>query len=1086
MKKLIFGFLMSATAVTCGAITPLWLRDIKISPDGTQIAFTYKGDIYTVPSAGGTATRLTTLPSYETSPVWSPDGKSIAFASDRHGNLDVFIMPVTGGTATRLTSNSSAEVPETFTNDGKSVVYSGHIQDPAQSIQFPSSRLTELYQVPVKGGKSTLVTAAVALYPSYSPDGTWMVYEDYKGMEDVWRKHHTSSVTHDIWKYDTKTGKYDKLISHPGEDRNPVIAPDGKTIYFLSERDGKSMNLFRTTVDNPSVITPLTKFTTHPVRFLSQAKNGTLAFGYDGEIYTMKPDGKPTKVNIDVVVDETPNIDRISVFPRSGSISPDGKQIAFISRGDVFVASTDYSSLKQISNTPEGESNVSWSPDGKTLIYESERDGHWNLYTAEIANDTDPNFSNATIINEKPLFSPKDKTERNFAAYSPDGKSLGFMQDRTKIMIMDLKTKKVRQLTDGSTVTRRTSGVPFYWSPDSKWILTEGVDKKHDPYSDILIFNVATGDKINLTGSGYTDSNPRWVLDGNAIAFQSERYGMRSHASWGSQDDVMIVFLNREAFDEFTLNEEDHALLKEAKKKAKKDDSKKEDSNKDSKDKKNVAKEDSKKVKDIVVEPRGLDRRTLRLTPISGRISDFMITKDGENLYYILASNGDGKSDLWKTDLIKGDNKQVSRNVGMGGMEMDKDGKIYILGRTTKRLNPTNDRLTNISTNGTQMVDRDAERNYMFDYVKVQEGKRFYTPEMHGVNWDAMTESYRKFLPHINNNYDFAEMLSELLGELNVSHTGGRYTHSVPAEADRTASLGLLYDMTYNGKGLKVDEVIEGGPFDRASSKVVPGCIVEKINGVEIGADEDFIPAMNNIAGKKTLVSIYNPANGTRWDEVVKPIAAGALNNLLYDRWVASRAAEVDRLSNGRLGYVHIKSMNDGSFRPMYSDVLGKYNDREGIVIDIRHNGGGRLHEDIEVFFSGKKYLTQVVRGQETCDMPSRRWNKPSIMLTAEACYSNAHGSPWVYKHTGIGKIVGAPVPGTMTSVNWVTMQDPSMVFGIPVVGYRTAEGNYLENTQLEPDVLVLTNPGDVNAGVDKQLEAAVKTLLDDIDSAKK
>ncbi|MDE5572493.1 MAG: peptidase S41, partial [Muribaculaceae bacterium] len=232
--------------------------------------------------------------------------------------------------------------------------------------------------------------------------------------------------------------------------------------------------------------------------------------------------------------------------------------------------------------------------------------------------------------------------------------------------------------------------------------------------------------------------------------------------------------------------------------------------------------------------------------------------------------------------------------------------------------------------------------------------------------------------------------------------------------------------------------------------------------------------------------SIYNPANGERWVETIKPITAAKMNSIMYDRWVESRAAEVDRLSNGRLGYVHIKSMDDGSFRPMYSDVLGKYNDREGIVIDIRHNGGGRLHEDLEVFFSGKKYLTQVVRGQETCDMPSRRWNKPSIMLQSEACYSNAHGSPWVYKTTGIGKLVGAPVPGTMTSVNWVTMQDPTMVFGIPVVGYLTAEGNYLENTQLEPDVLVLPNPADVNAGVDKQLEAAVETLLKDIDAQKK
>ncbi|MCM1297687.1 MAG: S41 family peptidase, partial [Muribaculaceae bacterium] len=220
-------------------------------------------------------------------------------------------------------------------------------------------------------------------------------------------------------------------------------------------------------------------------------------------------------------------------------------------------------------------------------------------------------------------------------------------------------------------------------------------------------------------------------------------------------------------------------------------------------------------------------------------------------------------------------------------------------------------------------------------------------------------------------------------------------------------------------------------------------------------------------------------------DEVVKPVSTSSVNKLLYDRWVEKRAADVDRWSNGRLGYVHIESMNDKSFRPIYADILGKYNNREGIVIDIRYNGGGRMHEDIEVLFTGKKYLTQVVRGQETCDMPSRRWNKPSIMVQCEACYSNAHGTPWVYKTMGIGKLVGMPVPGTMTSVNWVTMQDPTMVFGIPVVGYRTAEGYYLENHQLEPDVKVLANPADVINGEDLQLKAAVETLLKDIDSKK-
>lgn len=247
----------------------------------------------------------------------------------------------------------------------------------------------------------------------------------------------------------------------------------------------------------------------------------------------------------------------------------------------------------------------------------------------------------------------------------------------------------------------------------------------------------------------------------------------------------------------------------------------------------------------------------------------------------------------------------------------------------------------------------------------------------------------------------------------------------------------------------------------------------------------DYFPLLNKKAGKKVLISLYRPAEKKHWEEVVIPISRSRWNDLLYKRWVKQRAAEVDRLSGGRLGYVHIESMGDPSFRSVYSDILGKYNEREGIVIDTRFNGGGRLHEDIEVLFSGEKYFTQVVRGKEACDMPSRRWNKPSVMLIGEANYSNAHGTPWVYKHKDIGKLVGMPVPGTMTSVSWETLQDPSLVFGIPIVGYRLADGSYLENQQLEPDVKIMNQPDIIVKGRDEQLEKAVQVLLEELDRKK-
>ena len=929
--------------------------------------------------------------------------------------------------------------------------------------------------------------------------GSNFLYQDRKGFEDEWRKHHTSSIARDIWLYDTQTGEHTNLTNRDGEDRNPVYAPDGKSVYFLSERNGGSFNVYSFPLNAPQQVKPVTTFRTHPVRFLSVSDKGTLCYAYDGELYTQLPNSRPQKVKVELVRDDDKDIAsfRFSQGATSACVSPDGKQVAFIVRGDVFVTSTDYPTTKQITNTPAGESGLSFAPDNRTLVYASERTGNWQLYMAKITRKEDPNFPNATLIEEEVLL-PSKTVERRYPQYSPDGKEIAFIEDRNRLMVLNLETKKVRQVTDGSTWYNTGGGFDYEWSPDGKWFTLEFIGNRHDPYSDIGIVSAQGGAITNLTNSGYMSGSSRWVLDGNAVLFQTERYGMRAHASWGSQQDVMLVFLNQDAYDRYRLSKEDFELLKEFEKEQKKakekDEKKKNEKKKDAgKDKKKdgdkdgdngKSDKDKESKKEIVVELKGIEDRIVRLTPNSSDLGSAIVSKDGENLYYFSAF--EGGYDLWKMNLREKETKRLHKlNTGWVSLSMDKDGNIFLLGsRNMQKMDAKSDALKPISYQAEMKMDLAAEREAMFDHVYKQQQKRFYNLNMHGVNWDEMSAAYRKFLPHIDNNYDFAELLSEWLGELNVSHTGGRYFAN--GKGDVTSNLGLLFDWEYRGKGMRIAEVIEKGPFDHSRTKVKEGCIIEKINGQEISQENDITVLLNNKAGKKTLISLYDPQSKERWEEVVMPISGGRLNGLLYNRWVKQRAAEVEKWSNGRLGYVHIQSMGDGSFRTVYSDILGKYNNCEGIVIDTRFNGGGRLHEDIEILFSGQKYFTQVVRGREACDMPSRRWNKPSIMLQCEANYSNAHGTPWVYKHRNIGKLVGMPVPGTMTSVSWETLQDPSLVFGIPIVGYRLADGSYLENSQLEPDIKVANSPETVVKGEDIQLKAAVDELLKEIDSKKK
>ena len=941
MKKLItcLSFALAAVSVGYAAVTPLWMRDARISPDGSEIVFCYKGDIYKVSAQGGTAVQLTTQASYEANPVWSPDGEQIAFASDRNGNFDLFIMSADGGAARRLTYHSASEIPSTFTPDGKYVLFSASIQDPATSALFPTSAMTELYRVPVEGGNTEQVLGTPAEWVCFDKAGSNFLYQDRKGFEDEWRKHHTSSIARDIWLYDTQTGEHTNLTNRNGEDRNPVYAPDGKSVYFLSERNGGSFNVYSFPLNAPQQVKPVTTFRTHPVRFLSVSDKGTLCYAYDGELYTQLPNSRPQKVKVELVRDDDKDIAsfRFSQGATSACVSPDGKQVAFIVRGDVFVTSTNYPTTKQITNTPAGESGLSFAPDNRTLVYASERTGNWQLYMAKIIRKEDPNFPNATLIEEEVLL-PSKTVERRYPQYSPDGKEIAFIEDRNRLMVLNLETKKVRQVTDGSTWYNTGGGFDYEWSPDGKWFTLEFIGNRHDPYSDIGIVSAQGGAITNLTNSGYMSGSPRWVLDGNAVLFQTERYGMRAHASWGSQQDVMLVFLNQDAYDRYRLSKEDFELLKEFEKEQKKakekDEKKKNEKKKDAgKDKKKdgdkdgdngKSDKDKESKKEIVVELKGIEDRIVRLTPNSSDLGSAIVSKDGENLYYFSAF--EGGYDLWKMNLREKETKRLHKlNTGWVSLSMDKDGNIFLLGsRNMQKMDAKSDALKPISYQAEMKMDLAAEREAMFDHVYKQQQKRFYNLNMHGVNWDEMSAAYRKFLPHIDNNYDFAELLSEWLGELNVSHTGGRYFAN--GKGDVTSNLGLLFDWEYRGKGMRIAEVIEKGPFDHSRTKVKEGCIIEKINVQEISQENDITVLLNNKAGKKTLISLYDPQSKERWEEVVMPISGGRLNGLLYNRWVKQRAAEVEKWSNGRLGYVHIQSMGDGSFRTVYSDILGKYN----------------------------------------------------------------------------------------------------------------------------------------------------------------
>lgn len=1068
MKKILLALIAPlATASAMAQSDPLWMRFPAISPDGKTVAFSYKGDIWTVPANGGQARQITTNPAYDAYPVWSPDSRQIAFASSREGSMDIYVVGRDGGTPRRVTTDSGDEYPMAWRNDS-TIMLKASIMPKATSIMF--ANFSQVYEVSDKGGRMRLFSDIPMEDISVGNNGA-LLYHDNKGYEDPFRKHHQSPICRDIWLY--KGGNYTKLTNFAGEDRTPVWGGDNNTYYYLSEEDG-TFNVYKRRIGETAK-TQLSHYKGNPVRFLTRSTDGTLCYAYDGAIYTLKEGSQPVRLNLSMVADDGSDKLRRQVL-RSGAtefaVSPSGKEIAFVVHGDVYVTSTDYTTTKRITDTPEQERNVNFSPDGRSLVYASERGGLWQIYQTSIVNKDEKQFTYATQLKEEQLV--KSSLVDMQPAYSPDGKSVAYIEDRGALKAVDVKTKAVRQLMDGKFQYSYSDGdLWFQWSPDSKWLLSNYIGHGGWNNSDIALVPADGSQKItNLTNSGYNDNNGRWVLGGKAMLFMSDRAGYRSHGSWGAEDDAYIMFFDLDAYERFRMGKEERALYDEAHKKGKADTTKKKKPLiKLGKKKKDDKKKD--KAKTLKFDLANCRDRVIRLTVNSSHMADAILSPGGDTLYY--QAKFEGGYDLWKHDLVENKTEIVMKNVGYG-LEADKDFKnLYVYNNGIKQID--------LAKNSQKGIDFEAnfnyrpyeERAYIFNHVWQQVKDKFYDPKLHGVDWEGYKKTYAKFLPYINNNYDFRDMLSEMLGELNGSHTGARY---YPEGATlKTAALGLFFDNDYEGDGLKVEEVINRGPFAVRNTGVKKGCIIEAIDGQKIAKGSDYTSLLDGKAGKMTRVSVFDPSRKKRFDVVVRAISRSAQADLLYRRWVDRNREMVDSLSNGTIGYVHVKAMDSESFRTVFSQLLSdSMRQKKAVIVDERHNGGGWLHDDLCTLLSGKQYAKFIAHGKYIGYDPWNKWVKPSCVMICEDDYSNGHGFPAVYKTLGIGKLVGAPVAGTMTAVWWERMMN-GMIFGIPQVGNQAMDGTFFENKELKPDIEVYNTPADYETGNDEQLKAAVESF---------
>jgi len=1080
---------ISGSAQAADAISDQWKQHAAISPDGKSIVFSYQGDIYKVAAKGGAATPLTINAAWEGHPVWSKDGKNIAFASDRNGNLDIFLMPATGGTAARLTHHSANDIPTDFNPAGDRVLFQSSRGDDAKSISHPTGALPELYEVNTGGGTPRQLLTTPAIDAKWSKKGDKILYMDEKSYESDLRKHDRSAFSRDVWMYDVESAGHTQLTTTAGGDHNPVWAKGEKAFYFLSDQSG-TFNVWQQGFDGKNK--QLTKHKLHAVRSLSNSKKGVLAYLYFGDLYTLKPGKKPRLVKVSFATDSHGRDEEsfsVNGRVREFSASPNGKEVAFVSRGEVFVTSTDYKTTRRITNTSTQERHVSFADDGNKLLYAAERDGQWQIMEASKAFDEEKYMFAATGFDEKRLFESDADAFQPLG--SPDGKKVAFISGRDALKVFDRETGDiVTALGPEHNYSYADGDITYAWSPDSKWLAIDFASNGRLFFTNVAIVAAdGSGEPKDISLSGYTDTGPAWHSSGGIVTWFTARYGQRDHGSHGTQYDVYAGFLNKDAWDKFNLSKEELELKKEADEAEGEAADDKAENPEGGKEKPEVkdepekdAEKDETKVEPITIEWDMLEDRQKRLTIHSSRIAGALLSKDADKLFYL--SSFEKGFDLWVHDFREEKTKKlVPLGARRASMALSKDGKtLFVLADgSLKKIAVKGGAPKPVLVDAAMTLRADEERYYLFEHIWRQVNDKFYRPGYHGIDWQKMREDYSRKVASTNNNRDFARLMEEMLGELNGSHTGAYYRQR---GGDQTAALGVIFEATPAEGGFQVAEVLKKSPLNATNQSIKPGMRLTAIDGQPLSGEINRHALLKGKAGERTRLT-FRPLEGDAFDVVIKPVSLREQNRWMYERWTESRRQAVDELSGGRLGYLHIPNMNDRSFRNTYRDLFGRLIGKEAVIVDTRFNGGGDLTDDLIRLLGGKQYMTNMPRGRKAQGEPLTRWTKPSIVLMNEGNYSDGHCFTYAYAALGMGKTVGMPVPGTCSYVWWETLISGDVFFGIPQMGILDTEGDWLENKQLEPTVKVVNGPNAVTKGEDTQLETAVKVMLADLDAEK-
>ncbi|MBI1939320.1 MAG: PD40 domain-containing protein [Ignavibacteriales bacterium] len=1078
MKKIFFCFsllIISFTTIHTQNNSQL-LRYPSLNNDGTKIAFSFQGDIWTVPSSGGTASRLTVHEAYEVFPKFSPDGKKIAFSGARYGNNDLCVMSSEGGLPKRLTFHSAADNISSWTADGD-ILFSTNRE--FNLIERPS----EVYSISSNGGTEKRILDAVGFDPALSPDGRFLAF--VRGdINPVFREEYRGPSNRDIWLYDNKTKKFLKLTDFDTNDIYPQW--DGnRTIYFLSSNTG-NYNIYKITIDENGKPTgkpeQLTNYKDYSIRYFGLSSDASaLVFERDKNIYiskTAKID--PHKVEIKINADERFDPIEFKTMTNNASeysVSPNGKLIAFVVRGELFVKEADKEKSRSVnlSDSPFRDMSAVWLSD-TTIIFTSDRsDNNFELYLVRSADKAEHNIFKS-LKHEIIRITDTDEDESN-PVVSNDGKKIAYIRGGDK---KDLVTTEIS--ADGKLSSEKIlqsgwaepSGIK--WSPDNKW-LAYACD---DLYFNTEVFIHAadnSGKAVNVSMHPREDSNPFWSEDGSKLGFISARNNRTS--------DLWFVWLKKDDWEKTKQDWEDKEPASE----------KKDDKPKDKGDKK-----DSTKTKPIQIDFENIYVRIVQVTNFPGNEADLIISKDGETFYYTAQSSTAKGRDLYSIKWDGKDLKEITKGgSNPAGVSIDKEGKYIYYFKTGGSLNRNEikgDKSEALPYSVKIKIDYPAERSQIFEEAWRAIRDWFYDPQFHGKNWNDLHDKYKELCVNASTNNDFRDMFNFMLGELNASHMGLYNQERGETQKDATGLLGA--ELIPTKEGMKVNRVVPESPADKAASKLFADDLITAVDGVPFNDKENFYEMLNTKADERILLNVKDK-NGKEREVAIRPVQNQ--NQLLYKEWVEQRKQLVEKYSNGKLGYIHIQGMDFPSFEVFERELTAAGYGKEGLVVDVRYNGGGSTTDYLMTVLNYKQHAYTIPRGaSDNLERDKKNfrsyypigerlvfaaWTKPSIALCNEGSYSNAEIFSHAYKSLGIGKLVGVPTNGSVISTGGRGLIDGSFV-RLPMRGWftKTTDKNQ-ELGPAVPDIIVYNQPDWLAKGEDEQLKTAVDELLKEIDSAK-